>query len=342
MSAGPKVPQGGAQRPGAPERRRTYAAEMATEAISTTPGTDWRRWYRVLAWSVVVFTIGVIVSGDLVQATESGAGCGESWPRCDGSMIPAIGDAHTAVEFTHRMATTILSFGFLGLVIGAWRLYGREHPVWRASIWAGVFLVIEILLGAALVLFGWVEDDASWGRVIADGLHVVNTFLLVGATVLLAWFAGGRPRPRLDRARRPDQLLIAAGVMVLLIAITGTVNSLADTLALSDTVDIDETPIAAILVSIRGIHPALAIAGGSATFYLMVRLAESAPAGAARYVLAVQAVIGVQFVVGILNIALLTPLETQIVHLILAEALWITLIVLAARMLGSAPAQRAV
>ena len=315
---------------------------MATEAIAPARGADLRRWFHGFAWGVLVFTVGVIVSGDVVQATESGAGCGESWPRCDGSLIPSIGDANTAVEFTHRIATSVLSLGFLALLFGAWKLYGRAHRVWTATLWASAFLLIEILIGAVLVLFGWVEDDASWGRVIADGLHVVNTFLLVGATVLLAWFAGGRPRPRLDRARRPDQLLIAAGVMVLLIAITGTVNSLADTLALSDTVDIDETPIAAILVSIRGIHPALAIAGGSATFYLMVRLAESAPAGAARYVLAVQAVIGVQFVVGILNIALLTPLETQIVHLILAEALWITLIVLAARMLGSAPAQRAV
>ena len=308
---------------------------MATEAISTTPGTDWRRWYRVLAWSVVVFTIGVIVSGDLVQATESGAGCGESWPRCDGSMIPAIGDAHTAVEFTHRMATTILSFGFLGLVIGAWRLYGREHPVWRASIWAGVFLVIEILLGAALVLFGWVEDDASWGRVIADGLHVVNTFILLGTALFVAWFAAGGQTFSLDRSRRTDRLLLGAGVIVVLIAITGTINSLADTLALSDAVDIDETSIAAILVSVRGIHPALAILGGGAIFFGMIQLSDVASGTALKLLVGVQIVIAAQFIVGVLNIALLTPLETQIVHLILADTLWILVLLLTARLLTS-------
>lgn len=313
---------------------------MATEAISAAPSTDWHRRSRAFAWAALVFTIGVIVSGDLVQATESGAGCGEHWPRCDGSLIPSIGDAHTAVEFTHRMATTVLSLGFVVLLVGAWKLYGRSHRVWAASLVATGFLVLEILLGAALVLFGWVEDDASWGRVIADGLHVVNTFLLVGAIALVAWYAGGGSRPRIDTSRRPDQLLLAAGATVLLIAITGTINSLADTLALSDTVEIDETPIAAILVSVRGIHPALAIAGGIGIFYLMIQLSDGATGISARLLIGVQAVIGVQFLVGILNIALLTPLETQIVHLILADTLWILVLLLGARMLSASGSDR--
>ena len=294
----------------------------------------------MFAWAVLVFTIGVIVSGDLVQATESGAGCGEHWPRCDGSLFPSIGDAHTAVEFTHRMATTVLSLGFVVLLVAAWKLYGRTHRVWTASLVAAGFLVLEILLGAALVLFGWVEDDASWGRVIADGLHVVNTFLLVGAIALVAWYAGGGSRPWIDMSRRPDQFLLVAGATVLLIAITGTINSLADTLALSDAVEIDETPIAAILVSVRGIHPALAIAGGAGIFYLMTQLSDAATGISARLLIGVQAVIGVQFLVGILNIALLTPLETQIVHLVLADTLWILVLLLGARMLSAGSADR--
>jgi len=306
---------------------------MTTEAIPAAAGTDWHRWFRGFSWAVVVFTIGVVVSGDIVQATESGAGCGENWPRCDGSLIPAIGDASTAVEFTHRMATTVLSLGFIALVLGAWKLYGRGHRVWNATVWATVFLVTEILLGAALVLFGWVEDDASWGRVIADGLHVVNTFLLVGGTVLIAWFASGAPRFRIDRAGRADRMLFGSVIVVLLIAVTGTINSLADTLALSDQVDIDETPIAAILVNIRGIHPAVAIGGGIGIFYLMTLISDSTSGTTKRLLLGVQAVIGLQFVVGVLNIALLTPLETQITHLVLADALWILLILLTAQML---------
>lgn len=314
---------------------------MATEAIVTARGADLRRWFHGFSWGVLTFTIGVIVSGDVVQATQSGAGCGESWPRCDGSLIPSIGDAHTAIEFTHRMATTVLSLGFVVLLVGAWKLYGRGHRVWTATLWATGFLVLEILVGAALVRFGWVDDDASWGRVFADGIHVVNTFLLLGAIVLVAWFASGGARLHIDASRRPATLLLAAAATVLLITITGTINSLADMLALSDEVDIDETPIAAILVSVRGIHPALAIAGGIGVFYLLVQLGDAATGAAMRLVIAVQVAIAAQFLVGILNIALLTPLETQIIHLLLADTIWVLLVLLAARMLGTNAPERA-
>ena len=308
---------------------------MATEVIAAPRGADLQRWFRAFAWAVLVFTVGVIVSGDVVQATESGAGCGENWPRCDGSLIPSIGDANTAVEFTHRMATTVLSLGFVVLLVGAWKLYGRAHRVWTATLVASGFLVFEILLGAALVLFGWVDDDASWGRVIADGLHVINTFLLVGALALVAWFASGGSALRVDASRRPATLLIAAAATMLLITITGTINSLADTLALSGEVDIDDTPIAAILVSVRGIHPALAIAGGIGIFYLMVQLSDAAAGRGARLLIGVQAVIALQFLVGVLNIALLTPLETQIIHLVLADTIWVLIVLLAARILSA-------
>jgi heme A synthase len=198
-----------------------------------------------------------------------------------------------------------------------------------------VFLLVEILLGAALVLFGWVEDDASWGRVIADVLHVVNTFVLVGTTIFVAWFAAGGQTFRIDRSRRTDRLLLGAGLAVVLIAITGTVNSLADTLALSDAVEIDKTPIAAILVSVRGIHPALAVLGGGAIFFVMIQLSDVASGTALKMLIAVQLVIAAQFIVGVLNIALLTPLETQIIHLVLADTLWILLLLLTARLLTS-------
>jgi heme A synthase len=228
------------------------------------------------------------------------------------------------------------------MVVGAWRLYGRTHRVWQAALIATAFLVLEILLGAALVLFGWVEDNASWGRVIADSFHVVNTFMLAGSILIVAWFAGERALPRIDTSRRVDRILLLSGGIVLLIAITGTIDSLADTLALSDSVNIDETPIAAILVSVRGIHPILAISGGLGIFYLLTQLRDVAPAGTVRLLMWIQAVIGVQFIVGILNIALLTPLETQIVHLILADTLWLSLLFVGMRLLSSeqTPAKR--
>jgi len=299
------------------------------------PTSDAIRRYRRFIWGIVAFTVLVILSGDLVQATESGAGCGEHWPRCDGSLIPAIGDAHTAVEFTHRIVTTVLSISFIVMVVVARRLFGHGHRVWRAALWATGFLILEIFLGAALVLFGWVEADASWGRVIADGFHVINTFMLVGTVALVAHFASGHSGFTVDPTAQRDRYILAAVAILILIAVSGTLNSLADTLYFTDAVNVDETPIAALLVNIRGIHPAIAIGGGAIIFYLVHRTAAGATATTQQLALAIQGVIGLQFLVGIFNIILLTPLETQIIHLTLADALWLLLLIFSAHTLAA-------
>jgi heme A synthase len=290
-----------------------------------------RRGLRNLAWFVLVFTVVVVISGDIVQATESGAGCGETWPRCDGALIPGIGDQATAIEFTHRALTAALGIAFVALLVAAWR-HGRSHRVWRASLWATGFLVIEIVFGALLVVFGWVEDDASLGRVIADGVHLVNTFLLVGAVAVVVHYASGGRAFSLDLSRLRGRLIAAGGLVLIAVGITGAINSLADTLYFADTVDVDETEIASILISIRGIHPAVAIGGGLAIFAIVRYLTVDATGAERRLGWFVQGVVWAQFVFGLLNIALLTPMEVQVVHLLTAEALWIGYVFLGMRL----------
>ena len=298
------------------------------------------RAFARYSWFLLAVTIVVVLSGDIVQATESGAGCGNSWPRCDGSLIPSIGDAATAIEFSHRMLTTVLGIGFL--ILGAWsyRRYrpDRSSPVWPMTRWAGVFFVIEVLIGAALVLFGWVEEDASIGRVVADGVHVVNTFLLIGAVALVAAYASGWLRRRL---RLTDRRAVFAGTAVVLgIAITGAINSLADFLFESD--EVSEVVRAELvettgwLRELRVIHPAVAILGGFALVAIVTYLNQGAPRATQRWGYLVQGFVGVQFVVGLANIALRTPLETQLIHLLLADGLWIAFLLYGVR-LGTEP-----
>ena len=295
---------------------------------------------RRLAWAVLAATVITIVSGDIVQATESGAGCGENWPRCDGSLLPGIDDAATAIEFTHRMLTVALTAAVVWLVVAVFRSQPRGTSLRRISTWLVGFLVLEILIGAALVAFGWVEDDASVGRVVADALHVVNTFFLVGAAALLVFVVTRGPsRPPLQR-RHPDRLLVAGAAVIVLIAMSGAINSLADTLFPADSVleglreEFGDT--APFLVRMRVLHPAIAVIGGGLVFMAVRTLEPRTPYGR-RAAGVAMAVIGAQFVAGIVNIALLTPLETQIVHLLLAEALWVSYLFLSFELLGRSP-----
>ena len=284
------------------------------------------QYFQIYLWGILLFTVAVIISGDIVQATESGAGCGDSWPKCDGTLIPAFADVHVAIEFIHRMLTSVLSFGYLGLLIGGYLLFGRRHPVWRSILFSTTILLVEILLGASLVLFGWVEDNATWGRVIADSFHVVNTLVLLGSLVLIIFLSRPDGGILVAKSNPKRRYLIFAMLIVILITVTGTINSLADTLYLSDHVVVEETPIAQLLVSVRAIHPLIAIIGGFAIIGLLYLVIEEPSAQKSALGFAVFGVIFLQFLSGVFNIVLLTPVETQIIHLGLADTLWILLV----------------
>ena len=82
---------------------------------------------RRFAWAVLCYFIAVILWGTLVRATGSGAGCGNHWPLCNGTMIQRSASINTLIEFTHRI-TSGLSF-FAVVALAAWTFAGtvRGH-----------------------------------------------------------------------------------------------------------------------------------------------------------------------------------------------------------------------
>ena len=283
-------------------------------------------------------TVSVVVGGALVRATDSGAGCGESWPICGGEIIPSIGNYHTAIEVSHRLMTGLLGFVLIAVFVLVRRDFEKEHRL-RRAVWAsGVLLIIESLLGASLVLFGWVEFDASIARLIVVPLHLINTFLLVGAMTLVAFFSSGGRGFKLDMKRRVDKLVVAGLSVLLLIGATGALNALADTLIQSDALHIAEPGeflvTEPVLLQIRSIHPFVAILGGLALYMLVRYLAAEASKPVRWLAMGIQGIIWLQFILGMINIALEVPLETQLLHLFVADVLWIAFVLLGAHLLG--------
>jgi heme A synthase len=234
--------------------------------------------------------------------------------------------------------TATLGIVLAGLVILVLRRYPRGHVVRRSYGWALGFFFGEVIIGAVLVVFGWVEDDASVGRVIAVSVHLINTFLLLGALALTAYFASGGAPIRFDRSRRRDQAIIAGVITLLVIGASGALNALSDTLFPADTVlegiRAEFGSTAPFLLRIRTVHPLIAIAGGGIIFVLARSPVLEATGRAARFAGWAQALVGLQFIMGLINIALLTPVETQVLHLLLADALWLVWVLLGAELLG--------
>lgn len=288
---------------------------------------------RVLAWATLWFTIAVILGGSVVRATESGDGCGDMWPRCEGSIFPLSGTAETYIEFTHRMMTVALAVVLIGLVVVALRETDRGAPIRRALAWAAGFFMGEVVIGAMIVLFAWTGDDVSLGRVIVVPLHLVNTFFLLGAMVVAAMLSSGGPWPRFDRRDLTDRLVLAGIGILLVVSAFGGLNALADSVFPADTflegVREEFGAAAPFLVRVRLIHPVVAIIGGIALLYI-VRHPAFDPQR--RVVVQVRMVVGIvlfQFIVGLVNVLMATPVEVQVFHLLIADILWIVFVVAA-------------
>src|SRR5689334_28663 len=143
------------------------------------------------AWGVLAYVVLVIAWGSYVRATGSGAGCGAHWPLCNGEVIPRAAQVSTAIEFTHRASSGAGLFLVAILVIWAFLRFPRHHAALEAAVAAVALLVMEALVGASLVLFGWVGQSTSPARGWVMALHLATTFLLLGAVALCAALGDG-------------------------------------------------------------------------------------------------------------------------------------------------------
>lgn len=300
--------------------------------------------YAIFSWSTLGYVLLVIVWGAYVRATGSGAGCGSHWPLCNGEVMPRAPQVETMIEYTHRITSGISMILVVGMVIWARRIYPARHLVRRGAAASLILMIVEALLGAGLVIFGLVADDDSIARAIAMALHLVNTFLLVGAITLTCWWASGGKAPRLRGQGLAAGLLGIGVVAFVILGMSGAVTALGDTLF--DAIPMWEAHALGIthwLLPLRIYHPMIAI---GVSLYLIVVAAFLTSRYEGRAVRNLSTgMIGlllIQVAAGFLNVFLRAPVWLQGVHLLLADLIWIVLILLSTDLLSSEPAQAAV
>lgn len=294
--------------------------------------------FAKFCWGVLAYHIAVILWGAYVRATGSGAGCGSHWPTCNGDVIPRPQSVETLIEFAHRASSGLALLAVLGMFFWAFRLYPRRHIVRLGASLSLLFIITEALVGAGLVLFEWVARDTSVARAISMAVHLVNTFLLLMALTLTAWWASGGEPIRLRGQGRVLRLLAVGAVAVLILGMSGAVIALGDTLFLGLGVSPEESPLVRTLVAIRPIHPVMAVLVGIYLLVMGLRLLDLRPHPlTARLVVALMMLYVVQMLAGGVNVVLKAPVWMQIVHLLLSNLIWVVLLLLAVVSLSSVP-----
>lgn len=284
-----------------------------------------------LAWLVLGYAIVVMVWGAVVRATSSGAGCGAHWPLCNGEVIPLAPTLKTIVEFAHRMTSGLILLMTVMLLWMAAKTFPAGHTARKAAKWSLIFVLIEALIGAGIVLLRLVENNASALRAIYIAGHLTNTLILIGCytwTIVAATPTAVSWTP--DKAAKVGRWLKVSMIGLMAVGAAGAIVALGDTLfpakSLAEGFASDLDPAAHFLIRLRVWHPAIAAVVSTLLMTTIVRsdaMDEPALKTPAR---AVVWLVIVQVALGAANILTLAPLPLQLAHLLVAYLLWMAVV----------------
>lgn len=289
---------------------------------------------RRFAWGFLAYSIAVILWGTIVRATGSGAGCGDHWPLCDGSVVQHSHTIEHLIEFIHRITSGLSLVGVLVLALWSFRGTERGHLARRAAVAAVVFMVIEAVLGALLVLLGLTAQSTSPLRAPFLALHLTNTLLLIASLALTADFLGRRQGFASGQVKIIALWPTLIGVVVfLIVGVTGSLAALGDTLfpaeSLATAMHQDFSVASNWLVRWRWMHPTVAVMAAFFLLWMLLRAMHAETTRRLSYF--ILALLLLEYALGAANVALLAPVWMQVVHLLAADLLWVALVVLAAR-----------
>ncbi|HEX6125812.1 MAG TPA: COX15/CtaA family protein [Pyrinomonadaceae bacterium] len=296
--------------------------------------------FAKFAWFTLAYNILVILWGVFLRASKSGDGCGQHWLTCHGEVIPSAPELKTIIEFSHRLTTGPAFIFVLILLIWAFRRFEKGHPIRLTAALSFVFIITEVLVGAGLVLTGNTAEALTAARPFWAVGHLINTFALLAFLTLTAWHADG-PRKRFaNRSPKAVALIVVGAIAILLVGTSGSVAALGSMLfpseSLVEGISKDFSAASNILIRLRLSHPILSILTSVYLLFVAGWLkAQSAPdAKVARWSNILSIVVIVQVAFGAATLLTLAPIIMQVGHLLLADILWISSVLLAANFLS--------
>lgn len=298
------------------------------------------------AWFFLLYLVGVILFGAWVRITHSGAGCGSHWPTCHGEVIPSSASVETMIEYTHRLTSGLC--GILGLIMMGWaaKVRGWKDKVTIASYLTFFFILVEGAVGAGLVLKELVTDNASTSRAVVISFHLVNTLALTGSSALAAWWSSEmvatRTQPKDHQASWLKPLSYSVLAALVFCSMSGAITALGDTLfptqpaigpELVAKVKADMSAANHFLVRLRVMHPIIAICTAALMLFTGSRVLGQTKRPLLRKIaMIMMAIVIVQTLLGFVNIILAAPGWMQIIHLLTAQFVWVSALLVAERL----------
>lgn len=263
-----------------------------------------------------------ILAGAFVRATGSGDGCGATWPTCKGRIIPALTDTSELIEFSHRSVSGLLLVVTL-IIFSKTRKFQKGSLVKSVTNYLTFFVIFEAIIGAIIVLFEWVGLNSSLPRIVAVPIHLVNTFGLLGCYAILYKIIEDDLKEIKSIFNRN---FILISFLFLLSGATGSITALADVLFPSASFiegfleDFDKTSEA--LTRLRILHPIISSALSVVLYVYSTRINKKYGVN----VKLLKTFVIVAVLLGVFNVISNIVLPLSILHLAIADFLWISYI----------------
>ena len=270
----------------------------------------------------LLLSIASILAGAFVRATGSGDGCGATWPTCKGKIIPALSDTSELIEFSHRSVSGVLLVVTL-IIFAKTRKFQKDSLVRIVTNYLTFFVIFEALIGAVIVIFEWVGLNSSLPRVIAVPIHLVNTFGLLGSYAILYKILQDDLQ-NIKNMFNKNFLLISS--LFLLSGATGSITALADVLFPSTSfvegflADFDRT--SEVLTRLRILHPIISSTLSIVLYVYATGIRKKYNVG----VKPLRILILIAVFLGVINVLSNIVLPLSILHLAIADFLWISYI----------------
>ncbi|MFN8373903.1 MAG: COX15/CtaA family protein [Anaerolineae bacterium] len=171
------------------------------------------RLFPTLALTTALLTLGLIVFGAIVRVTDSGLGCGNHWPLCNGTIFPPLDNITAWIEWLHRLFAILIGafgLGMLGIAISAYRQ--RNRSVLSMTVTAALLYFVQSMLGAVVVVLDLPPTFVT--------LHLGVAMLLLAALMVSGIFAMYRPATNYT-SDQVTTLIYANAVLSLVIILTG-------------------------------------------------------------------------------------------------------------------------
>lgn len=306
--------------------------------MADTPNIPLFRRYAIFA---LTYNLLVILWGVFLRASKSGDGCGQYWLTCHGEFIPSAPEFKTVIEFTHRVSTAIDGLIMFVLLIWAIRIFlrlkDRQGRQILISVIGSVFFVLtEAAVGAGLVLTGNTADAVTDNRAYWSIGHLINTFILLTFLTLTVWFSMGERRISFRRETKAVLFIAIGFVALMLVGSSGALAALSNMLfpsqSIAEGIAKDVSSESNMIVRLRISHPLLSIFTAVYLVFISgwLKRAASGSNSVSMWSNVVSILVLLQIAFGAATLLMLGPIVMQLGHLLLADAIWISFVLLAA------------